>query len=308
MDVTGKRVSPVPGKEADYADTYEELIEELEEEGLVIDPPRDGDRICIRGSSRESYHSIDELDAGRCRDVSNNEVRRRLEERFHEWALNDFQREVAEDFPFLRRVAWSIPMKVIAIMRPLPLEARQQLASTRVKSRRVCINSEEVAKTWTADDERMRAWYQEQLRQPVREVLEAENLERWVTYIRDKRELMRAVREELMVVFPGEAPRKSKTELRFHTSVHGFEVETIVYAGHSWQLWYFHRLRHVPSGVDVSDISLVSWLGITTVTYWRYITEATIPEAAKTVGDLCRHFLAAADDFLAGLVDRFDGA
>ena len=59
-------------------------------------------------------------------DMSNNEVRQRLEERFHEWALNDFQREVAEDFPFLRRVAWSIPIKVIAIMRSLPFEARQQ--------------------------------------------------------------------------------------------------------------------------------------------------------------------------------------
>jgi hypothetical protein len=85
--------------------------------------------------------------------------------------------------------------------------------------------------------------------------------------------------------------------------VHGFELETIVYTGHSWQLWYDRRLRHGPSGVDVNDISLLSWLGITSVTYWTYITEATIPEAAKTVGNLCRHFIAAADHFLAGLID-----
>ncbi len=235
--------------------------------------------------------------------MSNNEVRPRLEKRFYEWALNDSQREVAEDFPFLRRVAWSIPIKVIAIMRSLPLETRQQLASMLVKKRRVCINAEEVATTWTAEDERMLAWYQEQLRHPVREILEADSLERSATYISDKRELMRAVREELMLVFPGEAPRKSKTELRFHTSVHGFDLETFVFAGHTWQLWYLHRLRHEPSGVDVSDISLLTWLGITTVTYWRYITEPTIPEAAKTVGDLCRHFIAGADHFLAGVID-----
>jgi hypothetical protein len=235
--------------------------------------------------------------------MSNNEVRRRLEERFYEWALNDFQREIAEDFPFLRRVAWSLPIKVIAIMRSLPLEARQQLGSTLVRTHRVRITAEEVATTWTADDERMRAWYHEQMRHPVREVLEANSLERWATYIRDKRELMRAVRDELMVAFPGEAPRKSRTELRFHTSVHGFELETIVDAGHSWQLCYEHRLRHGPSGVDVKDISLLSWLGITSVTLWYYITEVTIPEAAKTVGGLCRHFIAGADHFLAGLID-----
>jgi hypothetical protein len=50
-------------------------------------------------------------------------------------------------------------------------------------------------------------------------------------------------------------------------------------------------------------MSLLSWLGITSVTYWTYITEATIPEAAKTVGNFCRHFIAAADHFLAGLID-----
>jgi hypothetical protein len=235
--------------------------------------------------------------------MSNNEVRRRLEERFYEWAVNDFQREIAEDFPFLRRVGWSLPINVVAIMRSLPLEARQQLGSTLVRTHKVHITAEAVATTCTVDDERMRAWYYEQMRHPVREDLEANSLERWATYISDKRELMRAVREELMLVFPGEAPRKSKTELRFHTSVHGFELETFVFAGHTWQLWYLHRLRHEPSGVDVSDISLLTWLGITTVTYWRYITEPTIPEAAKTVGDLCRHFIAGADHFLAGVID-----
>jgi hypothetical protein len=169
--------------------------------------------------------------------MSNNEVRRRLEERFYEWALNDFLKEIAEDFPFLRRVAWSIPIKVIAIMRSLPLEARHQLASTLVRTHRVRITAEAVATTWTADDDRMRAWYHERMGQPVREVLEAQNEERWVTYIRDQREFMRAVRDELMVAFPGEVLRKSRAELRLRTYVHGFELETIVYTGHSWQLW-----------------------------------------------------------------------
>jgi hypothetical protein len=137
--------------------------------------------------------------------MSNNEVRRRLEERFYEWALHDFLREIAEDFPFLRRVAWSIPIKVIAIMRFLPLEARQQLASTLVRTHRVRITAEEVATTWTADDGRMRAWNHERMGRPVRELLEARNEERWVTYIRDKHELTRAVRDEMMVAVPGEA-------------------------------------------------------------------------------------------------------
>ena len=115
---------------------------------------------------------------------------------------------------------------------------------------------------------------------------------------------MRAVREELMLVFPGETPEKSNEELNFHATLHGFEVETIVYSGSStWQLWYLHRLRHPASGLDVNHISLMSWLGIGQ-TYWWEITEATIPAVAKTVGDLCRHFIAAANTFLVGSADR----
>jgi hypothetical protein len=250
-----------------------------------------------------SSRGNDALDGGTDRDMSNNEVRWRLEERFYEWALNDAQREIAEDFPFLRRVGRSLPITVVAIMRSLPLEARQQLASTLVMTHKVQITTEAVATTCTVDDERMRAWYYERMRHPVREVLEADSLERWATYISDKRELLRTVREELMIVFPGAAPRKSRTELSFHTSVHGFDLETIVNVSNSWQLSYEHRLRHGPSGVDVKYISVLSWLGITSVTLWYYITEATIPEAAKTVGDLCRHFVAGADHFLAGVID-----
>ena len=41
MDVTGKRVSPIPGKEAEYAESYEEL-KDLEEEGVRVDPPPGG--------------------------------------------------------------------------------------------------------------------------------------------------------------------------------------------------------------------------------------------------------------------------
>jgi hypothetical protein len=42
MDVTGKRVSPIPGKEAEYSETYEELKDLLEEEGVRVDPPPSG--------------------------------------------------------------------------------------------------------------------------------------------------------------------------------------------------------------------------------------------------------------------------
>jgi hypothetical protein len=226
-----------------------------------------------------------------------------LDERFYEWALRDFQREIAQDFPFLRRVGGSLDRKVIAIMQSLPLERQQQLATTLVRTNKVWFS--EAPTRWTAEDQGNYAWYGERISQLLREGPVGNTLRRRATLIRDKRELMRAVREELMLVFPGETPKKSNEELNFHATLHGFEVETIVYSGSSiWQLTYLHRLRHPASGLDVNHISLMSWLGIAGPTYWCEITEATIPAVAKTVGDLCRHFIAAADTFLVGSADR----
>jgi hypothetical protein len=241
-----------------------------------------------------------------CR-MDKSELHRLLDERFYDWALRDSQREIAQDFPFLRRVSGAINLRFLAIMKSLSLEERRQLASTLVRTNKVWIISN-LPSRWTPEDDRIIAWYGERIRIQLREEWEG-RLERHATYIRDKRELMRTVRDELMLVFPGESRKQSKKELHYHATVHGFDIETVVYSGSStWQLWYFHRLRHPPSGLDVNHISLMGWLGITGPTYWWWITEATIPAAAKTVGDLCRHFLAAADDFLVGLVDRFGGA
>jgi hypothetical protein len=108
----------------------------------------------------------------------------------------------------------------------------------------------------------------------------------------------------LMLVFQGESPKPSKKELHFHTTVQGFDIETVVYSGHTtWQLWYFHRIRYRPRGLDVDNISFNRWLGLGQ-TYWKRITKDTIPAAAKTVGDLCRHFIGGAEHFLADLADR----
>ena len=188
-------------------------------------------------------------------------------------------------------------------MQSLPLERQQRLATTLVRTNKVWFS--EVPTRWTAEDEVNYAWYGERTSQLLREESEGDTLERRATSIRDIRGLMRAVREELMLVFPGQTPEKSNEELHFHATLHGFEVETIVYSGSStWPLFYLHRLRHPASGLDVNHISLMSWLGIAGPTYLWGITEATIPAVAKTVGDLCRHFIAAADTFLVGSADR----
>ncbi len=235
------------------------------------------------------------------------EWHRLFHERFYEWAFRDFQREIAQDFPFMRRIV-GLNLRFLAIMKSLSPEEQQQLASAFVNTspfssaNKIGMDTAFPTRRTPEDHQRL-LWYGERSRIQLREEWEGEH-ERYATYIRDYRELMRAVRDELMLVFQGESPKPSKKELQFHTTVQGFDIETVVYSGHTtWQLWYFHRIRYRPRGLDVDNISFNRWLGLGQ-TYWKRITKDTIPAAAKTVGDLCRHFIGGAEHFLADLAGR----
>ena len=191
-------------------------------------------------------------------------------------------------------------------MKSVSLEERRQLASTLVRRTHRFWMGSEVPMRWTSEDDRILAWYGKRMRIQLREEWEGKTLELYAKYIRDKRELMRAVRDELMLVFPGKSPNNPKKNCTF---TRPFTVST------SKRLFgRVLRLGKWPTSTDFdilrpdstsNEISLMGWLGIypSSLTYWWEITEASIPATAKTVGDLCRHFIAAADHFLADPTD-----
>jgi hypothetical protein len=237
---------------------------------------------------------------------------RRFEERLYRWALDDFQREINQGFPLLRRVADSVPKQVIQLLRSLPPERQLRLATTLVKNKVSTLIRVENAwyataesLLWTPEDDKLYSWYRERIGQPrTQEEWQAHSLmwPKWKAM--DKQKLMRAVRGEMVTLFPGQPPKKQVGDLHYRTNLHGFEVETVVLKGHTtWQLSYYHRIRNAPLGFDVNHIGLYSWLGIGSMTYWSQITDTTIPGAAHSLSDLCGHFLKAADGLLNGLLN-----
>ena len=61
------------------------------------------------------------------------EWHRLFHERFYEWAFRDFQREIAQDFPFMRRIV-GLNLRFLAIMKSLSPEEQQQFASALVNT------------------------------------------------------------------------------------------------------------------------------------------------------------------------------
>jgi hypothetical protein len=227
----------------------------------------------------------------------------RFEDRFYQWAVLDSRREIEQGFPFLRRVADRISMRVIAVMTSLAREQQFRLGSCLVRANRVRIASDSPI-AWTPEDDEIHAWYRQGVGQPTRDELALDMAGLIAIRECDKKQLMRAVNRELGPLHSDSPAKHEDGDLRYRTSLHGFDLETVVLRGKkTWQLSYYHRIKHVPLGFDVMWISLYSWLGITSMTNWSLITDATIPQAAAALRDLCSHFIKAADNLLDGLVE-----
>jgi hypothetical protein len=84
-----------------------------------------------------------------------------------------------------------------------------------------------------------------------------------------------------------------------------WQVRTNVHLseGDLYQLSYHHRIHPAGSLHELETwISILSWLGITSMTNWDLLTAADMPEAAETLARLCAHFLQAVPTLLAGIV------
>lgn len=224
--------------------------------------------------------------------------------RYYRWALDDARREVREDFPLLRTVRSSLPIRAIAHLESFPADARLAVALALVK--RFHRQAVELSgDAWGADEERIDAEYREAARVPRPE-------EEWHRHALlhdparlriDRRRFLTAVQAELAPVLgPGE-PFSSKHEWRYETPMGAWTLTTLVDVGGSvHQLAYTQTIHAAAPRPLKQGVSICGWLGIGGGhTTWNQLTETDTPAAARSLARICAHFLPAASAMVAGL-------
>jgi hypothetical protein len=226
--------------------------------------------------------------------------------RYYRWALEDSQREVKEGFPFLHRIKGTASLRLLAAMESLQQEEQTHFSVALVKRfhlRALKLLNEHL----TAEENELCRDYVSSILIPIPEEQEIERrIKAGTFHLRvNRKNLATLIKKELEPVLGNPSEIWGPREWWYMTSFGSWNVRTNVHMseGHFYQLNYHHSIHPVDSMYELENwMSVLSWLGITSMTNWDLLTDADIPEAAETLAQLCSHFIQAVPSLLEGLV------
>jgi hypothetical protein len=242
-----------------------------------------------------------------------------LKPRFYQWALADFDREIRQDFPFLRRIRSEyLQFRILPAIESLSIEDRTRLASALVKQRHPHFTTAKPLNPLTPEDNHWIEWYRNMLRWPSQEELDLRSRRFGGKDFQIKRRELKRLLNDYLTPILGEPVKMTDAdrlsgEWKYRTSIGEWTILTWfdIGAPHC-QLRYAHiaippeglkhhpKYQHLPIGIML--ISFLTWLGLHGETSWDLLTKDDIPEAASLATELCAHFIQAA----RGLLEDFD--
>jgi len=219
------------------------------------------------------------------------DARRSFYERIFEWALEEWDRELHSDFHLLSLVDGNAANKAVSVLRALPIDDRRSL--TRALTKRfhpeACASRGIVTE---AGEQRL---------------LHAYDLTRDPMHVPPQRvakdvikELVAALKEALAFLGPMESLGR-RAEWRYTTPVRTWRIVTTVEAvGRFGDCSYTHVVETTRGERTSQYLSLLSWLGVSSITKWRIHSSTQPPAVAGAMRRLCEHFLDAVPTLLEG--------
>lgn len=230
--------------------------------------------------------------------------------RYYQWAKDDFQREIREDYPLLRQIKHSyLQFRQLPILQSLKSEKQQLLVSALLKRfhrRAVLLLEESILPL----EQAMLDWYDEKRREipsiefPYREL----ELVGEIPY-KVNRKKFRARLQPILLPILGAKPEKWDGGVWRYEQVFGdLSLYTFIDTGGQYhQLTYEHLIG--PKGrpelaaypaVGIRCISVLGWLGLSSQTMWNMLTDANVEETTQTLALFCSHFVKALENILDG--------
>jgi hypothetical protein len=220
--------------------------------------------------------------------------------RFYEWAKQDFEREIQEDYPLLGTVNVEAARRLIPYLRRLSQADQVRVAHALVK--RFHPDALEVlGQEITAEDKRWIDAADQARSVPTEEEdREFQDEMRHGTSRVGRSKVNRAANAALEPITGKPAGRAGANEWYYELHGAGWLVRTHIDTGGSYyELAYAHDLFAGEQPL-APFVSVLSWLGIGQ-TKWRVRSDLEIPTAVESLARACAHFLAAVPQLLNGL-------
>jgi hypothetical protein len=227
--------------------------------------------------------------------------------RYYLWAQEEFRLEIEHDFPLLRRIP-AIPAKTcLKLMSQMSLSEKQFFAQTMV--RRFHAGSRLLGEAQTSlslgespEEQELISLYRVSLRDVGLEVmLTQERKDAPPNVSRRKRKAR--LREMLGPILGEEESALKEAPVWYYSSeILGFNVRTCldVVGGHR-SISYNHGIYIQSHEIFFGDISILSWLGMTSGTAFNPISEVELEPTVQVLADVCQRFLDVAPKLLKGI-------
>ena len=227
-----------------------------------------------------------------------------FEKRLYQWALEDWRRELEEDFRLLRKVADPVPLRIIeALDKP----RRFLFAKALVKRFTPAHVLAQCGDSFTDEDAQLIQIYIDAVTSVVSgpTSIGSED-DRYLSATSlcelDRTSFKKAIVTRLTPVLGKEYENCGGGEWRYYTSVGPWEIVTCIdLGGRSHQLCYAHNIRCSKHPFLAEHISLLSWLGISSQTDWSGLTQSDIEPIAESLAEIIAHFVRSAPSLLQGL-------
>lgn len=225
--------------------------------------------------------------------------------RYYQWAMEDFRREMREGFPLLRKIKGSASLRLVTLMQSLGQDEQILLSSGLVKRfHRRATNL--LKEPLTAQEDSLCQGYVASIITPIPAKGEIERRIRAGIARRVNRSRLAALcKKDLQPILGNPSDVWGPRECWYETPIDGWNVCTNVhtYGGNFYQLNYHHRIHPSGSVYELENgISVLAWLGITSMTNWDLLTDQDMSQAARTLALVCSHFIQAVPSLLKGIV------
>jgi len=226
-------------------------------------------------------------------------------ERFYRWALEDWNREINENFPFLRSI--STAQNELKVIESLSKEQRKVMTVALVKRFTKKDVLELCGDEFSDYEKKLVEWY-------LKTWWDEEEHESLMTppggwppeagEIKLKRRKLRDHIITNLTPILGKRDENWGIELvwRYCTVIGPWQVMTYIdVGGQGHQLTYEHSISVSETAQLIEGISVLSWLGIAGQTMWRGIHDADTEPTAEALAKIIAHFMNAVPKLLEGL-------
>jgi hypothetical protein len=244
-------------------------------------------------------------------------IQREFSLRYYQWAKNDMYTEIKQGFPHLGRFKWGSSACVVRMMSKM--SSAEQLTFGLALVKRFHKEAASIAREspTQAETALCQQYRQEALNMDSHEIAETYRaLERKAKPL--NRNAFEAVLKSKLGPLSLMQFKQKRGGLWFCGLMGHWNIDTLVEVkGRYNSVVYEHNIHSIgnvhnvvsKSGENLKlpltlgrQISLDSWLGISSETEWAYLQESDFEEVALHLATLCSHFFAAIPMLLTGLV------